>query len=72
MIGSQRKWRVISEKFQKANLATAEELARVACPVGIKIAAKSVPEIAVSIVAQLIEKRAGAESSKHQHPSSRE
>lgn len=58
MIGSQRKWRMISEKFQKANIASADELARVACPVGIKIASKSVPEIAVSIVAQLIDKRA--------------
>ena len=58
MIGSQRKWRMISEKFQAANIATAEELARVACPVGIKIESKSVTEIAVSIAAQLIDKRA--------------
>jgi xanthine dehydrogenase accessory factor len=57
MIGSQRKWRMISEKFQSAKLATADELARVACPVGIKIQSKSVMEIAVSIAAQLIEKR---------------
>ena len=58
MIGSQRKWRMISEKFQHTKIATAEELARVACPVGIKIESKSVPEIAVSIVAQFIDKRA--------------
>ena len=58
MIGSKRKWRTISEKFQRANLATAAELARVACPVGIKIASQSVPEIAVSIAAQLIDQRA--------------
>lgn len=58
MIGSQRKWRMISEKFQKAELATPMELARVACPVGIMIGSKSVSEIAVSIAAQLIEKRA--------------
>jgi xanthine dehydrogenase accessory factor len=58
MIGSKRKWRMISEKFQHAKIATAEELARVACPVGIKIESKSVPEIAVSIVAQFIDKRA--------------
>ncbi len=57
MIGSKRKWRMISGKFQHAKIATAEELARVACPVGIKIESKSVPEIAVSIVAQLIDKR---------------
>ena len=58
MIGSKLKWRMISEKFQHAKTATAEELARVACPVGIKIESKSVPEIAVSIVAQFIDKRA--------------
>ena len=58
MIGSQRKWRMISEKFQHAKIATAEELLCVACPVGVKIESKSVPEIAVSIVAQFIEKRA--------------
>ena len=58
MIGSKRKWRMISEKFQHTKIATAEELARVACPVGIKIESKSVPEIAVSIVAQFIDKRA--------------
>ena len=58
MIGSARKWRMISEKFQSAKIATVEELARVACPVGIKIKSKSVTEIAVSIAAQLIDKRA--------------
>jgi xanthine dehydrogenase accessory factor len=58
LIGSQRKWRMISEKFEKANIATSAELARVACPVGVKIGSKSVPEIAVSIAGQLIEKRA--------------
>jgi xanthine dehydrogenase accessory factor len=58
MIGSKRKWRMISEKFQHAKIATTEELERVACPVGIKIESKSVQEIAVSIVAQFIDKRA--------------
>jgi xanthine dehydrogenase accessory factor len=58
MIGSQRKWRMISEKFLAAKIATGEQLAQVSCPVGIKIASKSVAEIAVSIVAQFIDKRA--------------
>ncbi len=58
MIGSGRKWRMISEKFLNTNLATAAELARVACPVGIKIESQSVAEIAVSIAAQLIHQRA--------------
>ena len=58
MIGSKRKWRMIADKFLNAKIATTEELARVACPVGIKIESKSVTEIAVSIAAQLIDERA--------------
>jgi xanthine dehydrogenase accessory factor len=58
MIGSARKARMISEGFVKNNLATPEAMARVVCPVGIKIASQTVPEIAISIVAQYIEKRA--------------
>ena len=58
MIGSARKARTIAEHFVNKKIATAEEIARVACPVGIKIGSESVPEIAVSIMAQYIEKRA--------------
>ena len=64
MIGSARKARTVTEHFIKKKIATAEEVARVACPVGIKIGSESVPEIAVSIMAQYIEKRAEGESSK--------
>ena len=39
-------------------LATAEELRRVACPVGVKIRSQTPQEIAVSIMAQFIDKRA--------------
>lgn len=58
MIGSARKARTITEHFVRAKIATAAEIARVACPVGIKIRSQSVPEIAVSILAQYIERRA--------------
>jgi xanthine dehydrogenase accessory factor len=58
MIGSGRKARIIREGFIKRKLATAEEFARVACPVGLPIGAVSVHEIAVSILAQYVEKRA--------------
>ena len=58
MIGSARKARTIFEHFAEERLATAEELQRVACPVGIKIRSATVQEIAISIVAQLIDKRA--------------
>jgi xanthine dehydrogenase accessory factor len=58
MIGSARKARTIFDHFAEENIAATEELARVACPVGIKIRSQSVPEIAVSIMAQFIDKRA--------------
>jgi xanthine dehydrogenase accessory factor len=58
MIGSSRKARMIFEHFREDGLATEEELLRVVCPVGIRIRSRSVPEIAVSIMAQFIEKRA--------------
>jgi xanthine dehydrogenase accessory factor len=58
MIGSKRKSRIIGEGLLKRNMATAEEFARVATPVGIDIGAVSVEEIAVSILAQYVQKRA--------------
>ena len=58
MIGSARKARSIFEHFTDEQLATPAELARVACPVGIEIRSQTVPEIAVSIMAQFIDKRA--------------
>lgn len=58
MIGSARKARTIFEHFIDEGIATAEQLRRVTCPVGLSIKASSVMEIAVSILAQLIEKRA--------------
>jgi xanthine dehydrogenase accessory factor len=58
MIGSTRKARTMFEHFTEEKLATPEELARVACPVGVKIRSQSVQEIAVSIMAQFIDKRA--------------
>lgn len=58
MIGSARKARTIKEHFVNKRIATAEEVSRIACPVGVKIGSESVPEIAVSIMAQYIAKRA--------------
>ncbi|HLP76675.1 MAG TPA: XdhC family protein [Candidatus Paceibacterota bacterium] len=58
MIGSSRKARTIFDHFTDEKLATPDQLQRVACPVGIPIKSQSVPEIAVSIMAQFIEKRA--------------
>jgi xanthine dehydrogenase accessory factor len=58
MIGSSRKARIIFDHFAEENVASAEQLKRVTCPVGLPIGSRTVPEIAVSIVAQMIEKRA--------------
>lgn len=58
MIGSHRKKRILTEQFITEGIATAEEMAAVASPVGLDIQAVSVPEIAVSVIAQLIAVRA--------------
>ncbi|MBM3838949.1 MAG: XdhC family protein [Verrucomicrobia bacterium] len=58
MIGSSRKKRLIFSEFVEQGIATEDQLARVACPVGVDIEAQSIPEIAVSILAQYIQQRA--------------
>ena len=58
MIGSHRKARIMREQFLKQNLATAEQFDHVACPVGLDIAAIGTNEIAVSVIAQFIQRRA--------------
>ncbi len=58
MIGSRRKARLMTHQFLEDGLARPEELARLACPVGLAIHAQTVPEIAVSVMAQFIQRRA--------------
>jgi len=60
MIGSRRKARIMREQFLKQNIATAEQFDKIACPVGVDIQAVSTHEIAVSVMAQFIQKRAEA------------
>ena len=60
MIGSRRKRRLIFEQFLQDRIATEAQLARVVCPVGVDIDSRTVPEIAVSIAAQLVQARAAA------------
>ena len=57
MIGSGRKIRFLRKHFIEDGLATAEEFDRVVAPIGYEIGAVTVPEIAVSIAAQLIAAR---------------
>jgi xanthine dehydrogenase accessory factor len=60
MIGSRRKARIMREQFLKQNIATAEQFDKIACPVGVEIQAVGTHEIAVSVMAQFIQKRAEA------------
>jgi xanthine dehydrogenase accessory factor len=54
MIGSRRKVTLLREHFLASGKATAVEFARVHAPIGLEIGAVTVPEIAVSIVAELV------------------
>ena len=54
MIGSRRKVELMRKEFVESGRATAAEFDRVYAPIGLDIGAVTVPEIAASIVAQLI------------------
>jgi xanthine dehydrogenase accessory factor len=58
MIGSQRKARTIRDHFRAEKIGSETALSELSCPVGVDIAAHTVPEIAVSILAQYIDQRA--------------
>ena len=54
MIGSKRKVALIRKNFLETDIATEQEFSRVFTPIGLDIGALTVPEIATSIVSQLI------------------
>jgi xanthine dehydrogenase accessory factor len=58
MIGSRRKRGLIYEQLAGEGF-TPDDLARVHCPIGLSIGAKTPEEIAISIAAELIATRAG-------------
>ncbi|RLF58866.1 MAG: XdhC/CoxI family protein, partial [Thermoplasmata archaeon] len=58
MIGSRRKRDIIYQRLLEEGF-TLEDLARVHSPIGLSIGAETPAEIAVSIVAELIQERAG-------------
>ena len=60
LIGSRRKIKLIFDDLREAGVST-ENLRRVYAPIGLDIHSKTVPEIAVSIAAQLIQVRNGGE-----------
>jgi xanthine dehydrogenase accessory factor len=59
MMGSLRKIALVRKHFIETGLADEAELARLHAPIGLEIGAQSVPEIAASIVAELIAVRRG-------------
>ena len=54
MIGSKRKVAFIRKNFIESGIATEEEFNRIHAPIGLDIGAVTVPEIATSIIAELI------------------
>ena len=61
MIGSRRKVALLRQDFVASGRATEAEFDRVHAPIGLDLGARTVPEIAMSIVAQLIAvRRSGA------------
>jgi xanthine dehydrogenase accessory factor len=60
MIGSRRKVALVRERLLASGRARAGVLARVHAPIGLDIGAETAPEIAVSILAQMIAVRRGA------------
>lgn len=70
MIGSKRKARTIREHFLAEKIAGETALMELSCPVGVEIAAQTVPEIAVSILAQYIDQRASYVAQKNSSPAS--
>jgi xanthine dehydrogenase accessory factor len=53
LVSSARKWKLLSENLHSKGVAS-EDLARIHAPVGIDIDAQTVPEIAISILSEII------------------
>ena len=67
MIGSKRKIAVIRKDLVESGNVTADQFGRVFAPVGVDIGAVTVPEIAMSITAQLVAVRRKGEDHKVGH-----
>jgi xanthine dehydrogenase accessory factor len=68
MMGSRRKIAMLRKDFLESGRATAEQLDRVYAPIGLNIGAQTVPEIAASIVAQLIAVRRTGKAPRFDEP----
>lgn len=67
MIGSKRKITLIREKLISESICTGADFDRVYAPIGIEIHSETVAEIAVSIIAQLIDIRGNSSSKPKKH-----
>jgi xanthine dehydrogenase accessory factor len=68
MIGSKRKARTIRDHFLAEKIGSEAALSELSCPVGVDIAAHTVPEIAVSILAEYIDQRAAYVAKQNTFP----
>ena len=57
LIGSRRKREVVFEKLRETDAATEQQLERIRCPIGLPLGGETPEEIAVSIVAELLQTR---------------
>ena len=57
LIGSRRKKETIFARLREAGAASEEQLARIRCPIGLPLGGETPEEIAVSIVAELMQLR---------------
>ncbi len=64
MIGSRRKIKLMREQFLEQGWATPTQFDRVHAPIGIDIQSKTVEEIAISIVAQLVRVRSQTQNKR--------
>jgi xanthine dehydrogenase accessory factor len=65
MLGSRRKVALVRKDFLESGKSTAEQFDRIHAPIGLEIGAQTVPEIAASIVAQLVAVRRLGRSEDH-------
>lgn len=67
LIGSKKKIETLIKKFLQENILTEEELKRIDMPIGIKFNSITPAEIAISILARLIDVRNTENSEIHNH-----
>ncbi len=68
MMGSRRKIALLRKDFIESGRATAEQFDRIYAPIGLNLGAETVPEIAASIVAQLIAVRRTGKAPRFDEP----